>query len=152
MKDKKSINWKTILSLSWPLILGIAFFAYIYATDSGGAGQKLYDQHCANCHMENGKGFRSLYPPLAGADYVQQAGPELACILRYGIQDSMLVNGKWYNQAMPANSLLKDQEIAALVNFIKNSWGNKNNEIPFVEIKASLDACKESQKTKEEKK
>ncbi|MEO0897553.1 MAG: cytochrome c [Bacteroidota bacterium] len=146
MKNKSSISWRTILAFGWPVLLALGIFAYIQTEGKGSAGQRLYALHCTNCHGEQGAGLRGLYPPLAGADYLLEGGAEIACLIRYGYQDSLLVNGKWYSQAMPGNKLLQDQEITALVNYIRNEWGNEAETIPFQEIKSALDSCKPESK------
>ena len=77
MKFKGIPTW---VWYTWPLLLMAIFFL---VTQGGGevasnAGKRLYEQHCQSCHMPDGKGLGKLIPPLAGADYVLQGGPELA--------------------------------------------------------------------------
>ena len=48
-------------------------------------GKRLYQAFCSNCHMDNGEGLRSLYPPLANSDYLEKNHDQLACIIANGI-------------------------------------------------------------------
>jgi len=140
MKAKKGIG---ILSFAWPLLLGglILLFWYLSQGENSSAGARLYSQHCANCHMEEGQGLRGLYPPLAGADYLKQAEENIACMLRYGYEGPMKVNGKTYNQPMPGNNTLSDQEITTLINYIRTQWGNDWKEVSYASVKTVLDSC-----------
>lgn len=87
-------------------------------------GRELYVQHCANCHQENGSGLGDLYPPIADSDYLKNK-EQIICMIRYGASGDMVVNGKTYNQAMPANRNLYDLDIASIVTFIYNEWGDE---------------------------
>jgi cytochrome c551 len=94
-------------------------------------GKEIYDQHCANCHQKDGLGVGSLYPPIANnVDFLNNTN-QVICIIKNGISGEMIVNGKRYNQAMPANRQLFDLDIAAVVTYIQAQWGNKN--LPTVE-------------------
>lgn len=104
-------------------------------------GELLYKTHCANCHREDGTGFRRLIPPLANADYMMQDVNRTLCIIKHGMQGEILVNGTDYNQKMPGNEQLKDIEIAQIATFIYNSWGNQHGYISAKEVTAKLNHC-----------
>lgn len=59
-------------------------------------GERLYKTHCANCHMDGGEGLGALIPPLKGSDYLAANRERLACMIRYGLKDTIMVNGKVY--------------------------------------------------------
>jgi len=105
-------------------------------------GERLYKTHCANCHMDGGEGLGALIPPLKGADYLAIHRDQLACIIRYGLKDTIQVNGETYAEQMVANDKLNDIQIANVVNYVLQSWGNNLKPMTFVEVKAGLDACK----------
>jgi hypothetical protein len=91
--------------------------------------------------MPDGVGLESLIPTLVQADYLRENPLKTACIVRYGLQDSIVVNGKKYDQEMPAIPTLSDFEITNIMNYIYSSWGN---DIPYVtlqEVKRTLDSC-----------
>lgn len=105
-------------------------------------GERLYKVHCANCHMDDGIGLSALIPPLAGSDYLNKHREQLPCILRYGLSDTIFVNGKMYAEKMPGVSALSEIHIANLLNFINNSWGNRNGVYRLEEVRAALGKCK----------
>lgn len=129
---------------SWPLlVVVIVLVIQLTAEEQVGsrAGQRLYAQHCQNCHAEDGSGLGTLIPPLAGADYVLEGGPELACILRYGQQGKVTVNGVAYEGVMPANEELAPVEIRSILTYIRSAWGNDREGFSFAEINVALDSC-----------
>src|SRR5690349_7932882 len=95
-------------------------------TSNERSGAALYSQHCANCHGAAGDGLGNLIPPLAGADYLATHRAELPCIVRQGMRGPVRVNGKDYNGVMPAikREQLSDADVANILNFVSNSWGN----------------------------
>jgi hypothetical protein len=91
--------------------------------------------------MADGKGFRLLYPPLADSDYLRQNFEELACIIRFGIQDTMIVNGQEYSLAMPGIKELNDIEITNVINYINFRWKYQEEEIQVNDVKSKLESC-----------
>lgn len=84
-------------------------------------GILVYKNNCANCHQPKGEGLAELYPPLAGSDFLANKNAVI-CLIRYGQQDSIVVNGKPYNRPMPPQPHLSDLEVAELVTYIYNEW------------------------------
>ena len=105
------------------------------------AGKKLYIQHCSNCHQPDGTGFGALYPPLATADYLMKDPKAAACIIKNGQNGEIYVNGVQYNQAMPPHKELTNLEIAEIVTYISNSWGNVSGLHSAGEIEKTLQNC-----------
>lgn len=111
-------------------------------------GQILYENFCQNCHNEEGKALRQLIPPLAASDYLVNHKEELACIIKYGIKGEIVVNGVTYNQEMPAfeemyDAKILDVEIANIINYINNSWGNDNGYTSLQTVQENLKRCEE---------
>ncbi len=104
-------------------------------------GEMLYNSLCVNCHMEDGKGLRGLIPPLAGADFVRDQVGATACVIRYGLPDTVVVNGQVYRQPMAGFPALTEFEIANIVNFIRSAWGNDYGYVPLGQIKNGLEKC-----------
>ncbi len=129
----------------WPLllILGVGIWWQLSDQPTHQAGRRVYVQHCAHCHMEDGQGLKKLIPPLAGADYLASMRMEdLACMIRYGVRDSMQVNGIWFDQAMPGNLLLTEVEITSLVNFLRENWVEPPQvPIDFSQVQQALADC-----------
>ena len=89
------------------------------------SGQALYAQNCASCHGSMGTGMMGVFPPLAGADYVTGKEQLPLKILLNGLQGPIEVAGQTYNGVMPSfKARLSDTEIAAIVTYIRSSWGN----------------------------
>jgi mono/diheme cytochrome c family protein len=107
-------------------------------------GQESYNNKCANCHGQNGEGLNGLIPPLANSDYLKKNKDQIACIIKNGLNGEIQVNGIKYEQAMPAASnRLTAADIANIINFIQNEWGNNNGEISLPEVQSQLDGCKQ---------
>lgn len=125
------------------LFLFIATFLFSLAACQGeySDGAELYEQHCANCHMESGQGLGQLIPPLANSDYLQNRGVLTACGIRYGLQGPMVVNGKRYEGVMPPNKALSKVDIVNIINYINNSWGNESPYISIQEVEQALEQC-----------
>ncbi len=105
-------------------------------------GKQLYQIHCANCHGDDGKGLGKLIPPLAKADYFLKDLNRAMCISRNGIKGSMLVNEVEYNQQMPDHKDLTPLEIAEIITYASNSWGNVSGLTEVKQVEAVLAKCK----------
>lgn len=104
-------------------------------------GQRLYQVHCANCHMDNGAGLGALIPPLAGSDYLRTQRERLPCLIRHGLQDTIVVNGKLYAEQMPGNKQLNEVQITNVLNFVLQNWGNKEAPFHLDEVNKALNQC-----------
>jgi mono/diheme cytochrome c family protein len=132
----------TIYITTIGLLLGISLWGTSCADTAFSQGQASYKSQCANCHMDDGSGLQGLIPPLAGADYLIEHKNELACIIRKGMEQPIMVNGKVYNQQiMPANTKLTEAEITNICNYILSAWGNKGGELSLPEVKTQLQKC-----------
>ncbi len=92
-------------------------------------GEKLYITHCASCHRIDGAGVKDLFPPLADVDWVTGDKGKLIRTVLFGLSEPIEVNGSTYNQEMPSNINLSDVEIANILTYIRNNFGNEANPI-----------------------
>ncbi len=99
-------------------------------------GRDLYKANCASCHQANGKGVKKLIPPLAGSDYLKSNQEKSVRLIKNGATTSIQVNGISYLPTMPAHTHLSSLEIAEIMTYINNSWGN---EYGFVDGKMVSD-------------
>ncbi len=111
-------------------------------------GEILYGNFCATCHGEKGEGFRDLYPPVANSDYFQQNQLEAACIIYYGMDKEIEVNGKPYQQAMLAISQLNAVEICNIINFLSYNWNPGMEPLTIDQVKAQIESCSDWERLK----
>jgi mono/diheme cytochrome c family protein len=119
-----------IASLAAGVMACAAFFNEDPLTASVGRGKTVYKDYCMSCHMPEGQGLDNTFPPLAKTGRLTDKR-RLVQIVFNGLSGAITVKGKQYNQEMmPLN--LTDQEAMDVLNFIRNSWGNK---APLITIK-----------------
>ncbi|MFM6953769.1 MAG: c-type cytochrome [Sphingobacteriaceae bacterium] len=127
-------------------IIGVFFYACQSETDITYAryytvGKQLYESHCGNCHGNTGGGLAMLYPPLTDSRFLKQNKTKLACFIKNGLQGQIIVSGKNYEGIMPAESTLSNIEIAEIITYITNSFGNKQGIYPYQKVSADLKKC-----------
>lgn len=106
-------------------------------------GAKVYqrESHCATCHLTHGKGNANVYPSLVGSPWVTGSEDRLIKMALHGMWGKITVNGKTYDPSrgvppMTAfRSLLKDDELAAVLTFVRNTWGNKAEAVSPESVK-----------------
>jgi Cytochrome c, mono- and diheme variants len=98
-------------------------------------GSEVYIAQCITCHMEQGEGIDDLYPPLAKSDYLMADKKRSIRQILFGVSGEMTVNGKTYNGEMPGFDLT-DQEVSDVLNYIRNTWGNKGEAVTPEEVSA----------------
>ncbi len=89
-------------------------------------GKILYEANCAACHQRAGEGLAGAFPPLANSDYLMAREDKGAGIILHGLTGEIVVNGTKYDGVMPQMQL-NDDEIASILTYIRNSWGNKGD-------------------------
>ena len=93
-------------------------------------GKGIYEKNCQNCHGANGEGLGKLYPSLTDTLSLSGNRDALACIIKNGLND------------MPANPALADIEIAQVIVYITNSFGNKQGFYEQERVRRDLKGCK----------
>lgn len=105
-------------------------------------GKNLYTVHCSNCHGEDGKGLKQNIPPLAGSEILLHNREMIPCIIHNGLQKPIVINGKTFGDvAMPAIPTLNEIEIANLMNFLNNTWGDPAVFTQTDEVEKWLISC-----------
>jgi ubiquinol-cytochrome c reductase cytochrome b subunit len=101
------------------------------------AGGTVYTSNCAGCHGAAGAGQPPTFPPLANNAYVTGDPKAVIHTLKYGLNGSIKVGDATYNGQMPAwKGTLSDQQIADVISYIRNSWGNKGSAVTAAEVTA----------------
>ena len=119
----------------------LALFSFYQAFDlkaSVERGKAVYGANCMSCHMAEGEGLAGVFPPLAKSDYLKDRS-RLVKIVLLGARGPMKVNGVDYN-GEKAGFNLTDQEVSDVVNFVRNSWGNKGEPLRPAEVQPALKA------------
>jgi mono/diheme cytochrome c family protein len=98
-------------------------------------GKEVYDANCTSCHMEKGEGLEGAFPPLAKSDYLMADKARSIKQILNGASGEVVVNGKTYNGEMPAMDLT-DEQVSDVLNYVRNSWGNKGAAVTPAEVKA----------------
>lgn len=89
------------------------------------------EAHCATCHQPNGEGLGNIYPPLRNTPWVNGSEDRLIKLALHGLWGKIEVGGKVYDPALGVPpmtafaSLLKDDELASVLTYVRNSWGNQ---------------------------
>lgn len=97
--------------------------------DQVDAGRDLFAGTCSVCHQGNGEGLSGVFPPLAKSDYLAAQPRRAIDIALHGLNGKVTVNGIEYNSVMPPMNQLNDDEIANILTYVLNSWGNPGGSI-----------------------
>ncbi|WP_460607765.1 c-type cytochrome [Hymenobacter terrigena] len=98
-------------------------------------GKSIYTQYCLTCHQADGLGVEGMNPPLAKTDYVLGDKTRLISVLVNGLKGED-INGEEYHGVMPSQAYLTDQQMADVLTYVRNSFGNKASAVTAAEVKA----------------
>ena len=100
-------------------------------------GKTIYLQRCLACHQADGGGVPHLNAPLDGATAVvsDDKGKLIRIVLK-GMSERVEIDGEYYGNNMASHADLKDQQIADVLTYIRNSWTNKASAVSVAEVKA----------------
>jgi mono/diheme cytochrome c family protein len=104
---------------------------------SASDGAVVYITNCSSCHQADGLGVPGAFPPLAGNPVVTGNPIAVIAIVKHGIGGRTVVNGEAYSGIMPPwAGLISDDEIAAVVTYIRSSWHNRAGPVSLAEVRA----------------
>jgi len=98
------------------------------------AGEVLFKGTCSACHQDTGAGIPNVFPPLAKSDFLVADRKRAIGIALNGLTGPVTVNGNTYNSVMPPMSQLNDDEIANILTFALNSWGNNGGVVTAKDV------------------
>ena len=104
-------------------------------------GKGLYEKNCQNCHGSDGTGLGTLYPPLTDNAFLLRNKKKLACIIRNGQNEQIVINQISYQGSMPGNETLAEIDIAQIIVYITNSFGNKQGFYSSEQTGMDLKEC-----------
>jgi mono/diheme cytochrome c family protein len=99
-------------------------------------GKAVYARTCIACHQPTGLGLPPVFPPLAGSEWVSKDASIAVRNIINGMTGPVTVKGVTYNSMMPPVAGLSDKDIADVVNYVNNSWGNAGPTVTEDEVKA----------------
>jgi len=109
---------------------------------TAGSAEEIYFTYCGACHLNNGKGDGTRFPPLDSSEWVLGDKTKLTGILINGLREPIMVKGKQFNNLMPSHSFLNDSELAMVLTYIRKNFGNNAGEITEEEVAAVRNVSK----------
>jgi len=99
-------------------------------------GKTVYNSYCIACHQQDGSGVPGAFPPLIETEWVNGEKDTLISIVLNGLQGPIEVNGEQYNNIMTPHNFLSDDEVAAVLTYVRKSFGNNSSEVSTEEVAA----------------
>ena len=98
-------------------------------------GGSVYATTCAACHQATGEGVAGVFPPLAGSEWATGEEAKVVRILLHGVTGPIEVAGETFNGMMPPwGPTMKDADIAAVLTYVRSTWGNKGTPITTASV------------------
>ena len=98
------------------------------------AGKAHFNGTCSVCHQDTGVGIPGVFPPLAKSDFIAKDPEQAIHIVLNGLSGKVTVNGKEYDSVMPPMSQLNNDEVANILTYVFNSWGNKDGRVSAEQV------------------
>lgn len=102
--------------------------------DVAAQGKSVYSKFCLVCHQADGSGVAGLYPPLSNTEWVNGDKERLIKVILNGQEGPIEVNGESYNNVMPAQDFLKNEEVAAVLTYIRQNFSNNASAVTSAEV------------------
>lgn len=99
-------------------------------------GERIYRTNCNTCHQGEGQGMPGVFPPLTETEWVTGDKGRLIRLTLNGLNGPMTVNGVEYNSVMTPHDFLSDDQIAAVLTYIRQSFGNQASAVTPAEVAA----------------
>ena len=141
----KSLAERVNARVAWPGKPGVAPPPVVRAlTEPESAlfekGKAVYANTCVACHLPNGVGQDGLAPPLVDSEWVLGSPERVARIVMHGVAGPIRVNGVDFNMEMPGLATLTDEEIAAVVTYVRREWEHGADPVTVETVKRIRDA------------
>jgi len=134
------------------IIIGLSFLLFVFIascqSEQGiefaryySSGSLLYQSHCQNCHGTKGEGLNALIPPLTDTLFIKNNIHLLPCLVKNGLRGKVTINKREFTEKMPPNDLAPI-EIANVLTYVANSFGNKRGTIDVTQVGNDLNNCR----------
>jgi len=112
------------ISLKKLVVIALSLAVSTHAQDD--LGKQVYSTVCIACHQPTGAGLPPVFPTLINTEYVNGSAERMAAIVLKGVMGPITVNGAAFNNIMPPQeAMLTDEKIAAVITYVRASFGNK---------------------------
>lgn len=99
-------------------------------------GRRVYQQQCATCHQAGGQGVAGVYPTLHGTRWTTGDRGRLIRLVLHGMEGPVEVKGQTYDQLMQPRSYLSDKQVAAVLTYLRQNFGNDASAVQASEVAA----------------
>ena len=97
-------------------------------------GEKIYKQYCFACHQMDGNGVPGTFPPITETEWVNGDKERLITLVINGMEGPIEVKGETYNSVMTPHGFLSDEEIAAVLTYVRSNFGNNSSAVTVEEV------------------
>lgn len=104
------------------------------STPAPGSGAEIYTRYCATCHMGDGNGIENAFPPIRETEWANGDKGRLIRLVLYGMQGPIEVKGQTYNNVMTPHGFLTDEQVAAVLTFVRSNFGNDADAVVADEV------------------
>ena len=94
-----------------------------------GSGEAIYSRYCVTCHQADGNGIEGAFPPVRETEWANGDKGRLIRLVLYGMQGPIEVKGASYNNVMTPHGFLTDEQVAAVLTFVRSSFDNDADEV-----------------------
>lgn len=94
-----------------------------------GSGAEIYTRYCATCHQGDGNGIENAFPPIRETEWANGDKGRLIRLVLYGMQGPIEVKGVTYNNVMTPHGFLTDDQVAAVLTYVRSNFGNDAEEV-----------------------
>lgn len=116
--------------------------------DTGPDGAALYATNCQSCHQSNGEGLKGAFPPLKGSPVVLDKDPTVQITIILKGYNGRASEGYGEMPPVGTNNNLKPEEIAAIINHERSSWGNNSKKVTVAEVNELFNQVKKGTNAK----
>lgn len=116
------------------LILGLAFVAGCASEPAPDSGEAIFAKYCATCHQADGAGVEGAFPTLHQTEWTEGDKGRLIRLVLFGMQGPIEIKGVSYNNVMTPHGFLTDEQVAAVLTFVRSNFENDADAVTAEEV------------------